>query len=81
MDHISNAFSLLELDVEDDRKETTSSADNTEKANGIFDFTSTLCLHTPYDFRKSSSVYNLVKLFVELGVHKNYSHLLVLCIR
>ncbi|XP_071689617.1 oligoribonuclease [Rutidosis leptorrhynchoides] len=35
MDRISNAFSLLELDVEDDRKETTSSADNnTKKANG-----------------------------------------------
>lgn len=34
MNGLSNAFSLLEVDVEDDRKETTSSADNTEKANG-----------------------------------------------
>ncbi|KAI3829904.1 hypothetical protein L1987_04035 [Smallanthus sonchifolius] len=34
MNHLSNAFSLLELDVEDDRKETTSSANNPEKANG-----------------------------------------------
>lgn len=34
MDDLSNAFSLLELDVEDDREETTSSASNTVKTNG-----------------------------------------------
>ncbi|XP_076902382.1 oligoribonuclease-like [Bidens hawaiensis] len=34
MDHLSNAFSLLEMDVEDDKIETTSSANNKEKANG-----------------------------------------------
>ncbi|KAM0051079.1 putative oligonucleotidase [Helianthus debilis subsp. tardiflorus] len=34
MDHLSNAFSLLEMDVEDDRIETTSSANDPEKPNG-----------------------------------------------
>ncbi|XP_076933497.1 oligoribonuclease-like [Bidens hawaiensis] len=34
MDHLSNAFSLLEMDVEDDKIETTSSANKKEKANG-----------------------------------------------
>lgn len=38
MNGISNAFSLLELDVEDDREETTTSADNSKKANGIFKY-------------------------------------------
>lgn len=34
MSSLSNAFSLLELDVEDDRQETINAADNTEKTNG-----------------------------------------------
>ncbi|KAK9057495.1 hypothetical protein SSX86_022331 [Deinandra increscens subsp. villosa] len=34
MDHLSNAFSLLEMDVEDDKIETTSSANDPEKSNG-----------------------------------------------
>ncbi|KAI3526400.1 hypothetical protein L1887_05652 [Cichorium endivia] len=34
MNTLSNAFSLLELDVEDDRQETTNAADNKEKSNG-----------------------------------------------
>lgn len=34
MNKLTNAFSLLELDVEDDRVQTTSSADKTEKDNG-----------------------------------------------
>lgn len=36
MSTLSNAFSLLELDVEDDREETTNDADNKKKANGIY---------------------------------------------
>lgn len=35
MSTLSNAFSLLELDVEDDREETTNATDNKKKANGI----------------------------------------------
>lgn len=35
MNTLTNAFSLLELDVEDDREQTTSAADKTEKDNGI----------------------------------------------
>ncbi|KAD0221978.1 hypothetical protein E3N88_44596 [Mikania micrantha] len=34
MDHLSNAFALLEIDVEDDKIETTSSANDPEKPNG-----------------------------------------------
>lgn len=34
MNTLSNAFSLLELDVEDDKQETTNAADNKEKSNG-----------------------------------------------
>lgn len=34
MNRLTNAFSLLELDVEDDREQTTSAADKTEKDNG-----------------------------------------------
>ncbi|PWA59242.1 hypothetical protein CTI12_AA393530 [Artemisia annua] len=34
MNQLSNAFSLLELDVEDDKEEITSAAENTKKANG-----------------------------------------------
>ncbi|KAI3667853.1 hypothetical protein L6452_42923 [Arctium lappa] len=34
MNRLTNAFSLLELDVEDDREQTTSAADETEKDNG-----------------------------------------------
>ncbi|KAL4587875.1 hypothetical protein LXL04_000750 [Taraxacum kok-saghyz] len=34
MSSLSNAFSSLELDVEDDREETTNAADNKEKTNG-----------------------------------------------
>ncbi|CAH1417988.1 unnamed protein product [Lactuca virosa] len=37
MSTLSNAFSLLELDVEDDREETTNAADNKKKANGNHD--------------------------------------------
>ncbi|XP_024974556.1 oligoribonuclease-like [Cynara cardunculus var. scolymus] len=34
MDRLTNAFSVLELDVEDDREQTTIVADKTEKDNG-----------------------------------------------
>ncbi|XP_023731048.1 oligoribonuclease isoform X2 [Lactuca sativa] len=37
MSTLSNAFSLLELDVEDDREETTNATDNKKKANGNHD--------------------------------------------
>lgn len=63
MDQISNAFSLLEMDAEDDRIETTSSSNDTEKANGICDSSINFVFAHPKKVFQVNSSYNRLMFF------------------